>query len=263
MNKTNIAVRVLVLLFALLCLTPMAVTVLNSFMSQQEVQAPMHLLPYDFSLFQFERILLRTPQYLIWFWNSCRITVCTVLIAIPVGLAAGFGFAKYEFPFKDTLFFIYIIVMLLPFQATVVPQYITLKGLGLLNTPAAVILPGAFGAFGVFLLTQFIKGIDEEYMDAARMDGMGHWGVFTRIVVPLSKPGVAALAILLCIESWAMIEQPLIFLRDAATWPLSLYLGNISSTLYAGGLLFLMPPLLIYLSGYEYLVEGIALGSVK
>jgi multiple sugar transport system permease protein len=124
-------------------------------------------------------------------------------------------------------------------------------------------LPNAFSAFGVFLVTQFIKGIDDEFLEAAWIDGANSVSAFLKIIVPLSRPAVSALAILLFIDSWSMIEQPLIFLSDTAKLPLSLHLGNISTQLYAGGAVFLILPALIYLLGYEDLTNGITLGTLK
>ena len=259
----KILTRAIIILFSLFCLLPVIVTVAGSFMSFDELTGAPHFIPLDFTLRQFEEALLKTPQYLIWFWNSFKITFLTLLIAIPVSLMAAYGFSKFKFPFKDLIFFVYIIVMLMPFQATLVPQYITLKSLNLLDSASAVILPNAFSAFGAFLMTQFMKNLDNELIEAAKIDGMNDISVFFRIIVPLSRPAVSALFILLFIESWSMIEQPMIFLTDASKLPLSLYLGNISSSLYAGGAIFLILPLLIYLFGYEDLVEGISLGNIK
>ena len=259
----KILIRIIIIAFALFCLIPALVTVLSSFMTIDETTGAVDFALKNFTLVQFEEVLLETPRYLLWFWNSFKITGLTLVLAIPVSLTAAYGFSKFKFPGRDFIFFIYIIVMLMPFQATLVPQYITLKNLGLLDQTAAVTLPGAFSAFGAFLMTQFMKSIDKELIEAAKIDGMNDFSVFIRIIVPLSKPAVSALFILLFIESWTMIEQPMIFLTDPAKLPLSLYLGNISSKLYAGGTIFLILPLLIYLFGYEDLVEGISLGSIK
>jgi len=259
----KIIIRMIILGFSLFCLLPVIITISSSFFTYDEVKdGPSFSLPH-FSLQQFEEILLRTPQYLGWFWNSVKVSFSTLVIAIPLSLMAAYGFSKFKFPFRDVIFFLYVIVMLMPFQATLVPQYITLKELDLLDKTAAIILPNAFSAFGAFLMTQFMRGIDNEMIDAAKMDGMSDYSIFIHIIVPLSKPAVASLFILLFIESWSMIEQPMIFLSDSSKLPLSVYLGKIASTLYAGGTIFLILPLLIYLLGYEDLVEGISLGSIK
>jgi multiple sugar transport system permease protein len=132
-----------------------------------------------------------------------------------------------------------------------------------MDRTAAVVLPNAFSAFGTFLMTQFIKGISDEFTEAALIDGANTAKTFLHIIVPLTKPAVSALAILLFIESWTMVEQPLIFLTDAALFPLSLYLGSLSAQLYAGGFIFLIFPVLIYLLGYEDLTNGIAISGLR
>lgn len=256
-------IKAIVFISAALCIIPLIITVSNSFMSSWEIAEGAHVFPRDISIYQYEQVLLRSPQYLLWFWNSVKILFFTVILAIPLSVSAGFGFSKFQFPGRDIIFFLYIIILLLPFQATLVPQYITLNHLNLLDTTAAVVLPNAFSAFGAFMMTQFMKNIDDEIVDAGKIDGLSHWGVFIYIIVPLSKTAVAALFILLFIECWSMIEQPLIFLTDQGELPLSLYLGNISSNLYAAGTIYLILPLLVYLLAHDELVEGISYSGIK
>ena len=263
------AARSLGTLAALFCLLPFAITVVSSLLPSGAAIAGGATLPPDASLLrhvsflQYEQVLLRSPQYLLWFWNSIKITSCTLLIAIPLSLTAAYGFSKFRFFGRDALFFLYIVVMLMPFQATLVPQYITLSSLGLLDRSAAVIFPNAFSAFGAFLMTQFMKGIDDEVLGAGRVDGLTDVGLFLRIVLPQSKTAVSATFVLLFIESWSMVEQPLIFLNDPAVFPLSLSLGSMRGGLGAGAVIFLVLPLLIYLFAYDELVEGIGRSGIK
>ena len=255
--------KVIVGLAALFCLFPFAVTLLGSFLPKGMPLTLGRELFQSATLDQYEELLLRSPQYLMWFWNSVKIAVLTLLIAIPLSLMAAYGFSQFTFPGRDALFFLYIIVMLMPFQATLVPQYITLNSLNLLDTLQAVILPNGFSAFGAFLMTQFMRGIDREILDAAQVDGVSDVGSFFYIVVPMSRTAISALSVLLFIESWSMIEQPMIFLTDQAKLPLSLYLGNLSSSLLAGGVVFFVLPLLVYLLSYDDLVEGIGHSGIK
>lgn len=242
---------------------PLIVTVFGSFMSSREMMGSAHILPLDFTLRQYETVLLKTPQYLLWFWNSVEISFLTVALAVIISLMAGYAFSKFRFPARNALFFVYIVVMLMPFQATLVPQYIMLKSLNLLNTKASVILPSACSAFGAFMMTQYMKGISDDIMEAAKLDGMNAFSIFIWIIIPLSKPAVSALVILLFIESWAMIEQPMTFISDITLHPLSLHLGDSSSALYAGGVVFLILPLLIYLFGHDDLIDEIGYISIK
>lgn len=261
MMKKFITRAIIVLIF-FLCIFPLAITVLGSFMSSKEMLAGTHIFPMDFTLRQYETVLLRTPQYLLWFWNSVFITFCTIALSVPISLMAGYAFSKFTFPCQKILLFIYIIIMLMPFQATLVPQYLMLKQLGLLNTKASLILPNAFSAFGAFLMTQFMKSIDNEIIEAAELDGTNAFSTFIWIIIPLSKPAIYALVILLFIESWSMIEQPLIFISDIIKQPLSLHLDS-SSIPFAGGVIFLLLPLLFYLFGHEDLIDGISYTSIK
>ena len=263
----RIFVRILVTALSLYCLLPLFVTLLSSLADPETLTRLHRLFPLSWSLRQYETALLRSPEYMTWFWNSLRITAWTLLINLPVSLLAGYGFAKFDFKGKNALFFVYIVVMLMPFQATLVPQYLTIDFLGLMNTRAAVFLPNGFSAFGAFLMTQYIRGIDNQLIEAARMEGMSQPGIFMRVIVPLSRPAIAALFILVFLDCWSVIEQPMIFITDAALEPLSIKLGSLAfsqaSLMYAGGVIFLFLPLLIYLFGYDDLVEGISLGSVK
>ena len=120
-----------------------------------------------FSLAQYEKILLGSKEFFAWFWNSAGYTAGILALCVPVAVLAAYGLSLHRFPGRNALLFLYTLLMLLPFQATVVAQYLTLRALGLLDTPAAIILPCAFGAFGAFLLTQFMRGLDGEILEAA------------------------------------------------------------------------------------------------
>lgn len=126
------------------------------------------------SLTQYEDILLYQRPFYVWFWNSAAYTASTLAVSLPVSVLAGYGFSQFSFPGRNFLLGFYVLLMLMPFQATVVSQYLTLNALGLLDTPWAVIWPNAFQTFGVFMMTQFMASIDRELLQAARLDGAGH-----------------------------------------------------------------------------------------
>ncbi|MDR2751173.1 MAG: carbohydrate ABC transporter permease [Clostridiales bacterium] len=254
--------RLFVATLCVLCLLPALLSVSSSFKSATEPLGA-YVLPRDFSIHQFESVLLRMPQYLKWFWNSVEVSLLVSVLAIPISLAAGYGFAKFTFPFKDFLFFMYIAAMLMPFQATLVPQYITLKGMGLLDTKLSLVLPGIFSAFGVFMSAQMIKGISGEILEAGKIDGLSSVGAFFRIVAPMSKSAMSALFILLFIDSWGMVEQPLVFLSSQDLLPLSLNLGALARGLPACGVVAMVLPCLACAMNYGGLIEGIAAGSLK
>jgi multiple sugar transport system permease protein len=136
-----------------------------------------------------------------------------------------------------------------------------------MNTASAIILPGIFAAFGVFMLRQFMLSIPYALVEAAQMDGAGHYRIFYRIMLPLMKPGIAALIVLLFVDYWNMVEQPLIFLEDAFKQPLSLYLSRIHKEAqgigFAASLIYMTPMVLLFLYAESYFIEGVQMSGIK
>lgn len=267
---------------AFLMLVPFVVTVSNSFMSQSEIginygavgpdavpgeYANLKWIPDWVSFRQYKAILLEQPQFLRMFWNSTKLVLPIVLGQAAVSAMAAFAFAKLSFPGREKLFLVYVVTMLMPFQVTLVPNYIALDKLGLLNRDAAIILPGIFSAFGVFLLRQFMSHIPQGYIEAAKIDGAGQAYIFMRIIVPMAMPGIAALFILAFVDNWNMVEQPLIFLQDPLKQPLSLFLTRIvdgqQGVAFAAAVLYMAPMLFVFLNGEKELIQGIQLSGMK
>ena len=225
------------------------------------------LIPDEVVIRQYYTVLVEKTQFLYMVWNSIIIVVPIILGQIAVASTAAYAFAKAGLKWRNQLFFIYIVVMLMPFQVTLVPNYLVADRLGLVGSYWSIILPGVFGTFGVFLLKQYMEYIPDSYLEAARVDGAGHIRVFTLIVLPMSKAGIAALAILLFVDNWNMVEQPLVFITEAVKQPLSIYLSRINSeergVAFAAATLYMLPMLLIFLYGENYLVEGIQLSGIK
>jgi len=219
------------------------------------------------TLTQYYTALIKRTQFLIKFWNSLIIVVPIILGQILVSSMAAYAFAKLEFIFRDKLFFTYIIIMMMPFQVTLVPNYIMASELGLVGSYWSIILPGIFGTFGVFLMRQFMMYIPDAYVESAKVDGASQLRIFFSIILPMSKTGLAALAILVFIDNWNMVEQPLIFLQDINMHPLSTYLSSINSgetgIAFAASTIYMLPMLLIFLYGENYLVQGIQLSGLK
>jgi multiple sugar transport system permease protein len=267
---------------ALLMLVPFALTITNSFMSETEIAvnydavgeesteddyANLKWIPDFVTFTQFKQILFDKPQFLIMFWNSVILTIPIVAGQTIVAALAAYAFAKLRFRGRDALFFLYIITMLLPFQVTLVPNFIAMDVLGLLNTYPAIILPGIFSAFGVFLMRQFMSHIPWAYVEAAQVDGAGHGTIFTRVIVPMSLPGITALQILVFVDNWNMVEQPLLFLHDTIKQPLSVFLSRINEgdrgVAFAAATLYMVPILFLFLHGENELIEGIQLTGIK
>ena len=211
------------------------------------------------SLTQYEDILLYQRPFYVWFWNSAAYTASTLAVSLPVSVLAGYGFSQFSFPGRNFLLGFYVLLMLMPFQATVVSQYLTLNALGLLDTPWAVIWPNAFQTFGVFMMTQFMASIDRELLQAARLDGAGHGTLFFRIVLPLCRPAVFSLLLLQFLACWSLIDQPLLFLKNGTLYPLALELNSqtFGSSAYAAGAIYAVPPVLAYGLCRKYLTQGV------
>ena len=262
-------------------LLPVAFTLLGSLMSPGEIEyyfgpvyegtaeeaVRLHLLPDRLSLESWYQVLLRRPDYLIKFWNSLLLCTAIVLGQLTVSCMGGFAFAKYRFRHKEILYYILIILMLMPVQVTLVPNYIVLDWLGLLDRWACLVLPVALAPFGTFLMTQVFKSVPDELLDAARLDGASTRQQLVRIMIPAAQSGVVSLALLAFIDAWNMVEQPVTFLRDASRYPLSVFLASVNSEnfplSFACGVLALLPVLLLFLFFQKELVQGIEFSGLK
>lgn len=242
------ALTLFMAVIAVLLLFPIVITFTNSLMTEKEIEinygpigqmneviegredpfVNLKLLPDQVSLDQYTKVLLDNPKYLTMFWNSVFMVVPIIAGQTLVAALAAYAFSKLKFRGRDPLFLIYVLTMLMPFQVTLVPNYIMADKLGILNSSYAIILPGIFAAFGVFMLRQFMLDIPYAYIEASKMDGAGHFLIFYKIIIPMIKPGLAALVILLFVDYWNMVEQPLIFLDDPFKQPLSVFLSRIN-----------------------------------
>lgn len=286
--KTSM-VTIAAIIFAFIFLLPTILTITNSFMSAAEINSnygsvfatsekggklfiaktvTLKFIPDMVTFAQYYTVLFKSPEYLFKFWNSVIYVVPIVVLQLGVATLASYGFARYSGKLKNAIFFAYIIVMLMPYQVTLVPNFMVAKSLGIYGTKWAIWLPGIFSPFAVYLLTKFMRRIPTEVMEAASIDGADEWYIFSRVCMPLCKGGIASIAILVFFDYWNMVEQPLILLPDSDMHPLSVFLSKINtgeiSLAFAVAVIYLVPPLLIFLYGEDYLVEGISYqGGIK
>ena len=243
-----------------------AVRALGPVLSSADGFAAWPLLPKYPTLQGHIELMLDEPEFFVMFWNSMAYAVLAVLGQL-IGVGAAWAFSRYKFPLKKLIFAVYIALMLMPFQVTMIGQYLQLDSLRLIDTRWALILPLSFSTLPVFIMTKFFEAIPEGILEAARIDGAGEGMVFLKIGLPLSVPGLLSAAVLGFLESWGMIEQPMTFLRTQRLWPLSLYLpqvteGDLGRALAASAIT-LLPPLLVFLCGQRYLVQGIGTMGMK
>lgn len=278
--KKKIVFIILVAISIFMCF-PVIFLISGSFMSVDELNtylAPVlsekgkgyiswGLLPSYPTLRAYVELLFDTPEFFIMFWNSVKIVFLSVCGQLIVGIPAAWGFARYKFPFKKFLFTIYIVVMLMPFQVTMLSSYLVLDKLHLLNTHGSIILPAIFSTFSVFIMYRFFCNIPESIIESARIDGASEFIIFFKIGVPLGMPGIMSAVVLQFLEYWNLIEQPLTFLKDKVLWPLSIYLPNITlenaDIAFTASAVTLIAAIIVFFAGQSYLEQGIAASAVK
>lgn len=212
-------------------------------------------------------LLLDSPEFFVMFWNTAGQVGLILLGQLLIAVPGAWAFAAYRFYGKRLLFGLYVIVMILPFQVTMVSGYLVLDLLSLMNHPLAIILPGVFSPFPVFVMVKAFEGIPVSLLEAARIDGAGEMLIFRIIAIPLGKAGIYAALLLGFFEYWNAIEQPLTFLKDRSLWPLSLFLPNITpeqaALSFAAAVVMMIPCVLLSILGEEYLKEGILSSGIK
>lgn len=219
------------------------------------------------TLEHYKRLLFLSPAFFRLFWNSIGMTGGILLGQMVIAVPAAWAFAVYRFRGKGVLFSLYVILMLLPFQVTMLSKYLVLQNAGLINTRWAVVLPAVFSTFPVFLIYRSFAGIPAELLEAARVDGAGEWQSFIRVGLPVSQGGILAAMILSFLESWNMMEEPLTFLQDKSLWPLSLYLPEIAMDqagyACAASVITLTVSLFVFAIFHDALEQGIVTSGLK
>ena len=279
-----VAKTLVALIFSVFFLLPIVLTITNSFMSSTEISANygkvfssvddtkgreyigekvnLKFIPDMVSFEQYWNVLLKSPDYLLKFWNSVLYVVPITVFQLVVASLAAYSFTRFSGKKKTILFFAYIVLMLMPYQVTLVPNYLVSKWLHILNTRWAIWLPGIMSPFSVYLLTKFMKRIPTGIIEAAKMDGAGEFRIFISICIPLCKGALFSAAILVFADYWNMVEQPLILLDDSDLHPLSIFLSRINSgetgLAFAAAVIYMVPNLLLFFYGENYLVEGIS-----
>jgi multiple sugar transport system permease protein len=205
------------------------------------------------------------------YFNSFYINIIVVTSQLITCSMAAYAFAKIRFPFREPLFILFLATMMVPGQVTIIPLYLMMKNIGWLDTHLSIIVPSSlFNAFGVFLLRQFFRSIPKEMEEAAIVDGANRWTIYTRIMLPLIKPALAALGIFTFLGMWNNFFYPLIFLNSTEKFTVPLLL-NLFRGLYvtdwtlmmAGSAIAIIPVLIVYIIGQRYIIEGVTLSGIK
>lgn len=225
------------------------------------------LIPQEPTLDQYRALLFESPGYLRMFWNSVILVVPVLLGQCVLAPLAAYGLENIRWKYKEVIFFMYIIIMLMPTQLLLVPHFIVAGWLGIRDSYLAIILPALFHPLGVFLIRQQLKNFPKACMEAAALDGAGPYKAYRHIVRPNLSSVLAALLVLLFADNWNIVDQAVIFIKNTYDNPLSVYLGNVvqgdPGMFFAVSVFYLIPALLVFLLGQDYLTEGIALSGIK
>lgn len=270
-------------LLALLFVLPTVLTAVNSFLSASEIERSygaalgsgeymkehviLKLVPDMATFEQYKTFLLQSPEYLQKFWNSVLYTVPITILQTAVSALAAYGFCRKPSRLRRGIFFGYLVLTLMPYQVTLVPNYLISKQLGTYDTIWAILLPGIFSPFAVFLLTKYMQRIPRVYLEAAQLDGANEWQIFRRIFLPQCRSALFAVGMLIFFDYWNMVEQPMVLLEQEELQPLSLYLSRINEgelgLAFAAAVIYMIPCLLLFLGGEQHLEEGIVTGGIK
>lgn len=286
---TDRIILVFLIIAAVMFILPTVLTIANSFMTSGEINANygalfgnmtekkkvfistnvnLKFIPDKVTIAQYKAVLITNSDYLMKFWNSVILTVPITVFQLAVAILTSYGLARYPSKFKALIFFIYIILMLMPYQVTLVPNFLVADKFNMLDTRRAIILPAIFSPFSIFLLSKVMKRIPISYVEAAKLDGAGELKILTKIYIPLCKSALVSIAMLVFIDYWNMVEQPLVLMRDPNYHPLSVFLSQINTgdigLAFAVGTVYMVPTILMFLYGEDDLVEGIATsGGIK
>lgn len=209
----------------------------------------------------YVEILMDEPEFYVVFWNSVKLTVGIVVGQLFIAVPAAFGFSRWKGRWSSILFYLYTILMLLPFQVTMLSNYLVIDKLGMMDTNSAIVLPAVFSTFPVFIMYRFFLALPKEVFEAFLLDSNSMFQMFRYVCLPMVKPGITAAVLLGVIEYWNMIEQPLMFLKTPSLWPFSLYMPEMNGSnipyVFVFSFLVMIPMMLLMAVGKDDLESGI------
>ena len=267
---SKVIIYTLLTVLAVLVVVPFFWMLLASVKTSNEVfSIPMRLFPKEFQWGNYQTIWDKIPL-LTFFKNTFKIAVLTTLLQVFTSCFAAYGFSKVEFKGRDILFLISVTTFAVPWQAYMVPQFALISRMGLTDSHLGLILMQAFSGFGVFLIRQFMIGVPNELLEAARIDGLSEYGIFAKIALPLVKPGIATLVIFTFVNIWNDFMGPLIYLNSTKLKTIQLGIrmfisqyGADYALIMAASVCSLVPVLIVFMVCQKWFVEGITAGGVK
>jgi multiple sugar transport system permease protein len=264
-------ITIIMLFFALLMVLPFLWMISTSFKSPAEVFIfPIKWIPNHLDWEHHMKVWSGKNSFLPYYLNSLKISLISMTGATLLSALAAYGFSRVEFKGRDTLFMIYLSMMMIPPQILFVPKFIMFEKVGIYNTHWALILPGLFTIFGVFMMRQFFLTIPKDISEAAFIDGAGHLRIFFRLMLPLAKPSLATLAIIDFSWHWNNYEDALVFLIDKKLYTVPLGLQNFIlennidyNGMMAAATACIVPMIIVFLIGQKFIIQGISNTAVK
>ena len=267
----GLVLHALLIVGAVLMAMPFLWMILSSFKNYAQLyQVPPSWIPNPITFDAYTKVWDAIPMASGYF-NSLLITITILIVNLLTCSMAAYAFARINFPLREPLFILFLATLMIPFQSTIIPIYLIMREIGLIDNVLSVILPNAlFNAFGIFLLRQFIRGLPIELEEAAIVDGANRWTVYWRIVLPLIRPALAAFGIFTFLWNWNDLFRPLIFLSSPENFTLPLVLNLLRgqyatdfSLVMAGAVIAVVPILIVFFIGQRQIIEGVAMTGLK
>lgn len=266
----NVRFYLVACLIAVIVMIPFLWMLSTSFKSKGALMAlPIQWIPEEPTLAAYEKVFSRFP-FLRAIFNSLFITVSYTAVTVLSASMAAFAFTKIRFPGAGAILNLYLASMMIPTQVTLIPLFVIMNKLGLINTYPSVIFPALFRAFGIFMLVQQMRSIPDDFMEAARIDGAGMFRIFRRIILPLCSSSIATLTVTTFMESWNDYLWPLLMLTDKNKMTLTLALNSLNgqynteyNVLMAGSLISMIPIIIVYICAQKNFRQGVMAGGVK
>ncbi|WP_339234042.1 carbohydrate ABC transporter permease [Paenibacillus sp. FSL R5-0517] len=267
-----VIIGLFIILFVIIMI-PFYAVALSSFKPGESLVRYGLNLSLDFEIMSFDNfIFLFTGEhdYFVWFWNSMILTIVQVVLTLFVSAFVAYGFAAYDFKGKNFLFICVLLIMMVPFEILLVPLYSLINDLGMVNSYSAIILPGIANAATIFFFRQYLRSIPKEIIQSGRVDGANEYAIYFRLIMPIMKPSLAAMAILNGMNSWNNLLWPFMVLGDQSKYTLPIGLktlltpyGNNYDLLIVGSFFSIIPIFILFIAFQKYFIDGMTAGAVK
>lgn len=271
-EPSKLIITILLAFFGVVMLLPFAWMLSASMKYEVDVfKFPVEWIPQKTRIIEnYTDVWAGEAPFALYYWNSIKITVISTFLALLIGSLGAYGFSRIKFAGRETLFLALISMMIIPEQVTILPRFMYFKWLGVFNTHTSLVLNYMFSLTSVFFLRQFMMGISNEISDSARIDGAGHLRIYWSIILPLTKPALATLAILKFIWTWNDYQNPLVLINSPKLYTIQLGVkmfadryGEFYSLIMAAAVSAILPLFIVFFAGQKHIIEGITTGSVK